>query len=75
MINTDVAGVSFHVKGKRICFTIMDEKGKNQNYWLHMTDKLANALNDSIKSETDYNDMIEKMTPAQKVEHYAEFVT
>jgi hypothetical protein len=75
MIHTDVDGVSFQVKGKKICFTIMNKKGKNQNYWLPMTDKLANALKDSIKSETDYKDMIERMTPAQKAEHYAEFIT
>jgi len=72
MIHTDVAGVSFQVKGKKICFTIMDRNGKNRNYCIPMTDKLANALNDAIKSETDYKDMIEKMTPAQKAEHYAE---
>jgi hypothetical protein len=75
MIHTDVAGVSFQVKGKKICFTIMDGKGKNRNYCIPMTDKLANALNDSIKSEADYKYMIEKMTPTQKAEHYAEFVT
>ena len=75
MINTDVDGIRFQVKGKRICFTIMDEKGKNKNYWLTMPDKLAKALSDSIQSEADYKDMIEKMTPAQKAEHYAEFVT
>jgi hypothetical protein len=75
MIHTDVAGVSFQVKGKKICFTIMDDKGKNKNYLIPMSDKLANALNASIKSEADYKDMIDKMTPAQKAEHYAEFVT
>ena len=75
MINTDVDSISFQVKGKRICFTIMDEKGKNKNYWLTMPDKLAKALSDSIRSEIDYKDMIEKMTPAQKAEHYSEFIT
>lgn len=75
MVHTNIPGVSFQVKGKKICFTIMDKKGKNRNYWLPMTDKLANTLNDLIKSENYYYDMIEKMSPAQKAEHYAEFIT
>ena len=75
MIHTDVAGVSFQVKGKKICFTIMDNKGKNRNYLIPMSDKLADALKASIKSEADYKDMIERMTPAQKAEHYAEYFT
>lgn len=53
----------------------MDNKGKNRNYLIPMSDKLADALKASIKSEADYKDMIERMTPAQKAEHYAEYFT
>jgi hypothetical protein len=71
---SNLSGVSFEVKGKRICFTIMDSKGKNQNYWLNMTDKLADALNNSIKSTLEENARIENMSPDAKREYYSEFI-
>lgn len=73
-INTSLSGVSLEVKGKRICFTIMDKNGKNQNYWLTMPDRMSKALNSSIQSELDYAAMLANMTQAQKQEYYAESI-
>lgn len=63
------------VKGKRICFSIMDMKGKYQNYWLNLTDKLADALNHSIKSELEHETRMKNMSEADKREYYSEFIS
>jgi uncharacterized protein YwqG len=72
LINTEIWGLRFGIKGKKICFSVLSTNGKNKDFWSELSEETLKFLENII--EEHYQEIEEEsiMTPQQLEEKYKE---
>jgi hypothetical protein len=73
-IHTDVYGLRFFIKGKRICFIVHTPQGKETRHWADLPPKTLAAVMKEINAHLEEEARVAAMTPQERAEMYQEMM-
>jgi hypothetical protein len=73
-ITTEVYGLSFQIKGNRLCFVTRSSEGITKRHWVSMTKTMAKNIGKIVDEYLQHKEEEAKLTPQQLAEKYQEFM-
>ncbi len=73
-LTTEVWGLNFFLKGKRLCWVTRTPQGKETRYWMDVPPKALKAIEKVVNEHLEAEAEDAKLTPAELAEKYQEMM-